>query len=186
MWKLFSLDDYYLGLILAHPSYYTNPERKKRCKYEYADPFSGMVLEQAMIFGVVTLLRKKGDHYYDEDYSIYENELAYQLGKTNSLGISLAYVKPFCDVYHENPTTYIQEDVLENFEVLEEMALTHSYYIMHSKLTKKNAIVINVCEPMESVRYEYMRNVMGEEAFADMWQGQMVKEKVQDKTSLDN
>lgn len=182
---MFSLDDYYLGLILAHPSYYTNPQRKSRLIYETADPFANMPLEQAMIFGVVTLLRKKGETYYDEDYSIYENELAYQLGETNALGISLAHVKPFRDVYHEEATTYIQEDVVEDFEALEEMALTHSYYVMHSKLTKKSAVVINVCEPMESVRYEYMRNVMGEEKFADMWESQLVKEKVQDKNPVD-
>lgn len=174
---MFDINDYYLGLLLAQPGYFSNPKSIKRQMYEDADPFADMPIEQAMILGVVTLLRKKDDTYYDQDYSIYKNELAYQLGEVNSLGISLAYVKPFRDCYSEEPTTYIEEDVLEQLELLEEMTLTHSYYVMYSKLTRESAVVINVCEPMESVRYEYMRSVMGEEAFADMWQKQLIKEK---------
>lgn len=163
---MFDIHNYYLGVILAHPNYFQNSKSRIRAIQDIeADPFSSLTLEQALITGVVTLLRKEGDSYYDEDYSRYKNELHYELYKTNSLGIALVYVKPFVECYHEEAVFYTQEDVLLQPEVLEEMALSHSYYVMHSKVTNQNAIVINDYEPMSMVREEYLRNLLESNQF---------------------
>lgn len=158
---MLDLNDYYLGVILAHPSYFINPKSQNRILQDIeADPFQGIPFPQSLVTGVVVRLRRKDDRYYDEDYSRYKNELCYELGKTNSLGIALAYVKPFTECYPEEAQVYIQEKVLEQPEMLEEMALLNSYYIMHSNLTNTDAIVINDEAPMEKVRQEYLEHLI--------------------------
>ena len=48
-----------------------------------------------MIMGQVVLLKKEGTSYSDYDNSLYKNELMYKLGRVNSYGIILAYVRNF-------------------------------------------------------------------------------------------
>lgn len=90
---MFDVNDYYLGLIFSSPNYYKNKKSKQRLlSCPEADPFCELTKEQALIVGNVVLLRKSNDTYYDEDYSIFRNELSYHLNKPNRLGIVLAYV----------------------------------------------------------------------------------------------
>lgn len=164
------INDYYLGVILAHPSYFENPKSiNRRLKDMEADPFNSLTFEQAIIIGVPVLLKKSGNYYYDQDYSLYENELRYELGKINSLGINLAYVKPFIDYYSEDVVSYVQEDAIKCPDMLEEM-ISHPYYVMHSKITNKDAVVINNFEPLMMVKEEYLENLLGKEKFHSMYQ----------------
>lgn len=159
---MLDIQNYYLGVILANPNYSNNLKSQMRwLRNVESDPFYGLAWRQSLIMGVVTLLRKKGDYYYDEDFSYYENELHYELGKTNSFDITLAYVKPFQELYKEEIYFYEQEDVFRNPEKVEEM-LGRAYYIMYNKLTKKSTIIINDTERLSLVREEYLKQTLGE------------------------
>lgn len=161
---MFNLDDYYLGLIFVRPEYFSNPERKRVIWDVSFDPFHEVSPDVAMIFGKVVLLKKKDDIYYDEYYSRYPNELAYKLGEDNKLGIKLVHVKPFAECYHEEVNIFVEEDVFKDSYMALEM-LEHSYYVIHSKLKKSDAIVINCEEPMEIVRHEYFKDLLGLEMY---------------------
>lgn len=172
-----NLENYYIGILLAHPSHFANRKSEKRCRnYPFMDPFYGASKEESYIFGIPTLLKKKQDHYYDQEFSLYENEISYQLGEMNSLGIVLAYVKPFVDCYQEEPVVYEEEEVWENSDLLYEM-LSHTYYVIHSKLSKKDAIVINIEEPMDKAREEYLFHLLGEEKYTTLCEGKKLEKK---------
>lgn len=172
---MLNLDDYYLGVILAHPDYYQNEKRKRLINDVSFDPFISVPPVIAITVGIVTLLHKKKDIYYDEYNSRWENELSYRLKEANPLGITLAYVKPFKDCYHEDPTTYIEEEMEHNPEQLEDALFNHSYYIVHSKLKKKDTIVIAEDNPMNAVQYEYLKDLLGPEEFDHLWQKKLKK-----------
>lgn len=165
---MFNLDDYYLGLIFVGPQYFNNPERKRVIWDISFDPFEEVSQNEAMIFGKVVLLKKKDGIYYDEYYSRYPNELAYQLGEDNKLGIKLVHVKPFAECYHEDVNTYVEEEVFHDYNMTLEM-LEHSYYVIHSKLKKSDAIVINCEDPMEIVRHEYFKDLLGPEMYDEVF-----------------
>lgn len=152
---MINLDDYFLGVIIPDSSYYKNPNRVRNIGEVSFDPFSEMSSVLALTMGVPTLLHKVGDVYYDEYYSRWKNELGYKEAEVNSLGIILAFVKPFSDYYDEKPTIYIKEEVERNTQLMEDIFYNHSYYIAHSKLDKSDAIVTIDEEPMEQVRSDY-------------------------------
>lgn len=165
---MFSIDDYYIGLIIASPDYLESDARNRFLGDVSFDPFNDLTNQQAIIIGKTVLLKKKDNKFIDEEYSIYENELTYELGKKNKQGIILAHIKPFSECYKDDPVIYVQEDVIDDYETLEEMVLENSYYVIYSKLSKKYAVIINVLEPMDAVRYEYFRKLLGEEMFEKM------------------
>lgn len=172
-----NLEDYYIGILLAHPSHSDNCKSEKRCRnYPFMDPFYRTSKEERYIFGVPTLLKKKQEHYYDQEFSLYENEISYQLGEMNSLGIVLAYVKPFVDCYQEEPIVYTEEDTFEREDLFYEM-ITHTYYVLHSKLRRKEAIIINDEEPMDKVREEYLQHLLGEEKYVALCEGKKLEKK---------
>lgn len=75
---MFDIDDYYLGVVLASPNYYKNSNTQNRLiTSPCADPFQHIPMDQALVTGNVVILKKKNDTYYDEEYSIYTNELSY-------------------------------------------------------------------------------------------------------------
>lgn len=166
---MFDINDYYLGVIIAHPSYFRNPESKKRCmeNKEY-DPFFSLSFEQAITIGIVTLLRKSGDNYYDEDYSRYKNELCYQEHKTNRYGIMLAYQKPLLDYCYEETEIFDIESLYDEENLLD--ALTRSYYVVHSKLTGEYDVVINDESVFSLVKEDYLKDLVGEETYGEMIQ----------------
>lgn len=156
---MFNIDDYYLGVILASPSYYNNGNSKKRINScPDADPFYGFSREQAIIMGQVVLLKKEGTYYSDYDNSLYKNELMYKLGRVNSYGIILAYVRKFTDYFSTDCSTYSYERALSNPFLLENMIL-EDYYVMHSTLTRDDAVVINNLEKKEMVRTDYLKKL---------------------------
>lgn len=162
---MFDINDYYLGLIFSSPNYYKNNKSKQRLlSCPEADPFCGLTKDQALIVGNVVLLRKSNDTYYDEDYSIFRNELAYHLNKPNRFGIVLAYVKPFSECYGDEPKIYNINDI---DDALEEI-LNLPYYVVHYEDNDNYAVIINEDSPLISVRYEYFRNIMGNEDFYNM------------------
>lgn len=159
---MFNLDDYYLGVILASPSYYNIGKSQKRIKsYPDADPFYGFSRAQAMIMGQVVLLKKEGISYSDYDNSLYKNELMYNLGKVNSYGIVLSYVRKFTDYFSKDCSTYSYERALDNPFLLENMVL-EDYYVMRSTLTREDAVVINNLEIKEQVRTDYLKKLFSD------------------------
>lgn len=156
---MFNIDDYYLGVILASPSYYNNGNSKKRINScPDADPFYGFSREQAMIMGQTVLLKKEVTYYSDYDNSLYKNELKYNLGKVNSYGIVLSYVRKFTDYFSKDCSTYSYERALSNPFLLESM-ISEDYYVMHSTLTREDAVVINNLEKKEMVRIDYLKKL---------------------------
>lgn len=153
---MFNINEYYLGVILAHPDYFINPKRHRYYGDVSFDPFDETPPIYALTIGIVTLLHKVEEKYYDEYYSIYKNEIGYQLETTNNLGLTLAYVRPFQDYYKEQPQIYIQEEIEGNTKKLEELYDNHSYYVTHYKYSKDYAIVQLDTEPMKLVTRDYL------------------------------
>ena len=153
---MFDMNEYYLGVILAHPDYFNNPKRHRYYGGVSFDPFAETLPVCALKTGIVTLLHKVEENYYDEYYSRYKNEIAYQLGTSNNLGLILAYARPFQDYYEEQPKIYIQEEIDNNSQKLEELYNNHSYYIVHYKYSKDYAIVQLDMEPMKLVTRDYL------------------------------
>ena len=165
---MFDINDYYLGLIFSSPNYYKNSKSKQRLfSYPDFDPFWELTKEQSLIVGNIVLLRKKNDTYYDEDYSIFRNELSYHLNKPNRLGIILAYVKPFSECYNDVPKIYNINDINNDDEIIDEI-INLPYYVVHYEDNDDYAVIINEGSPLISVRNEYFRNIMGNEDFDDM------------------
>lgn len=159
---MFNINDYYLGVILATPSYYNNGNSKKRINScPDADPFYGFSREQAMIMGQTVLLKKEGTSYSDYDNSLYKNELMYKLGRVNSYGIVLSYVRRFTDYFSIDCSTYSYEKALDNPFLLEDMIL-EDYYVMHSNLTRDDVIVINNDAIKEQVRIDYLKKLFSD------------------------
>ncbi len=159
---MFNINDYYLGVILATPSYYNNGNSKKRINScPDADPFYGFSREQAMIMGQVVLLKKEGTSYSDYDNSLYKNELMYKLGRVNSYGIVLSYVRRFTDYFSTDCSIYSYEKALDNPFLLEDMIL-EDYYVMHSNLTRDDVIVINNDAIKEQVRIDYLKKLFSD------------------------
>lgn len=167
---MFDINDYYLGVILAHPSYFRNPESRMRCVGNAENnPFQLLSFEQAIVIGEATLLRKKGDKYYDEYYSRYKNELCYQEKRTNRFGITLAYQKPFLDYCLEETKIFDQESLFFDEEMVED-AVTRSYYVVQSKLRDEYNVVINDEDVFSYVKEDYLTELLGEEVFDRMVQ----------------
>jgi len=152
---MINLEDYYLGVIIADMSYFNNPKRYRTCGNISYDPFNRQPFEVAAVCGVVTLLRKKDDIYYDEFYSRYKNELCYSLNEANKLGIVLAYVRPFLDFYEFNDVYYIKEDIENDVEMNEFILENYEYYISHSKLDKSDNLEIVDSMPMLDFHISY-------------------------------
>lgn len=153
---MFDINEYYLGVILAHPTYYNNPKRHRYLGECSFDPFEEVPIAIALTMGVVTLLHKIDDKYFDEYHSIYRNELAYQLNRTNPLGITLAFARPFQDYYDEEPTVYEQEELENDNKKMEEVFNNHNYYIVHNKTNKSYAIVELDTEITKLVTSDYL------------------------------
>ena len=173
---MLNLDDYSLGLILAHPDYYKNKKRERLFQGVSYDPFIEIPKEIAITMGVITLLRKANDKYYDEENSIWENELSYTLGQTNHLGITLAYVKPFKESYQEKATVYQEEELENDIDKKLDAIFNHSYYITHSKLTRKDKIITITEYPKDAVRNEYLQQLLGKKDYENLHQKTLKKE----------
>lgn len=166
---MFDIHDYYLGVIIAHPSYFRNPESKKRwIENVECDPFSPLSFEQAITIGTATLLRKQGDNYYDEEYSRYKNELCYQEKKTNRYGITLAYQKPLLAYCCCETKISDRESLWDEDELVE--ALGYPYYVVHSKLTGEYDVIINAEESFSLVKEDYLKDLLGEKTFRKVLQ----------------
>jgi len=150
-----NLSNYYLGFIQLNPFIYNRIKARRMIGEINYDPFCEEDILTGMIQGMVVLLRKENDIYYDEYSSRYKNEIKYKLNETNEYGIRLAYIKPFQELYQEKPLTLIKEKTENNYEVLEELFYTREYYISHSTLDGSDAIVIIDDEKADLVREEY-------------------------------
>lgn len=164
------IHDYYFGVIVATPEYLKNPKRTRLLEGVDYDPFSEIPENEALIFGVITLLRKEvknGKEYYiDEYHSRYSNEIHYQFQEPNRLGIVLAYVKPFTDYYQEAPTWYCEEDIIDR-DLLPYLYENHTYYISYSKKQNNEALI--VLENYEdSILDEYLIHLLGKEQYTQM------------------
>lgn len=165
---MFDINDYYLGVIIGSPNYYNNKYTQKRLISNlYADPFFGLGKEQLLITGQVVILRKQHDTYYDEEYSIYQNELSYHLGKENRYGIILAYVKPFSDYFSEDVHIYNLKEI-ENDDCFFEKILFHSYYVMYTEEINNYSIITNDITYLERMRYGYLKDLLGPEEFDNL------------------
>lgn len=166
---MFDINDYYLGVIIAHPLYFGNLESEKRCiENKECDPFFSLSFEQSITIGTATLLRKNGDNYYDEEYSRYQNELCYQEHKINRYGITLAYKKPLLDYCYGEAKIFDRESLCDEETLLD--ALSRSYYVVHSKLTGEYNVVINDEEVLSLVKEDYLKDIVGEKSFGKMIQ----------------
>lgn len=162
---MFDINDYYLGVILPTQKYYQSKNYLRYFQGESFDPFYQIPPQLAMITGVATLLHKVESNYYDEYNSIYKNELAYQLGKINNLGIVLAFAKPFQTYYKEEPVIYTQEELENNYFKMEEAFENHAYYITQYKRSKTYAIVQLDMAPMNLVYYDYLQETKKNNGF---------------------
>lgn len=162
---MFNINDFYLGLIFPTPEYFTNSRSRNRLiNYPESDPFSELEEKEALVLGQVVLLKKNGDKYSDEEYSIFENELTYKLGETNRLGINLAYVKPFLD-YFDDSYIVISHDATCLDERLLEFAYSQPYYVCYYNSSNKYHIVINELHTMDDVRFDFFYDLLGEDDF---------------------
>lgn len=102
MSSMYFLDgkDYFAGVIVCSPHYYDNPKVYKRYMGggNY-DPFDMIDIEEAMTYGMPTIVYKMGDLYYDVLHSRFKNDLVYKMGEFNNLGIQLIDVSPLFDWY---------------------------------------------------------------------------------------
>ncbi len=162
---MFNIDDFYLGLIFPTPNYFTNHiSRNRLIQYPEADPFSEFDEKDALVLGQVVLLKKNGDKYSDEEYSIFDNELTYKLGETNRLGITLAYVRPFLDYFDDSYFVISHEDTCLDDHLLE-FAFSQPYYVSYYKTTGNYHIVINELHTMDNFRYDFFLDLLGEDDF---------------------
>ena len=161
---MFNVNDYYLGLIFATPSYFENKLNYQRLMNNpESNPFDDLSKEQSMIIGNVVLLKKEGDKYYDEEYSIFEHELSYTLNKPNRLGITLGYVRPFSDYYDANDEElFLYEDMLFEDDILYEATLK-SWYVVYYGTSGDYHIVINDTNIMNNVRNDFFNELLGNE-----------------------
>ncbi len=163
------LEAYYLGLIFATPEYFSNPKKNRYLADLSYDPFQELSPAVSMILGNVVLLKKEGNVFYDEDYSRYPKELAYQLNQTNSLSIHLAHVKPFTDCYPEEAYIYDEEEFSKDPDLAMEM-IGLPYYIIHSNLTNQEALVLVDESRRDMVRFEFFRNLLSPEEYDYVFQ----------------
>lgn len=163
---MFDINDYYLGVIVPTIPYYLNIKRHRYFLGESFDPFYGMSPQVALIQGQATLLQRVGDDYYDEYFSIYRHELRYHLNKTNSLGIMLAYARPFQSYYEEDALIYSQEDLDSSYQKMDEVFNRHSYYVSYSAYNKQYAIIQLDMEPMKLVTADYLREQLENSGFS--------------------
>lgn len=170
------LNDYYIGFIQLNPYVYKREDAERLLDGINYDPFSEVDPLTGMIEGLVVLLRREGDIFYDEYSSRYKNEVSYHLGETNKFGIKLTYIKPFQEVYPEPGIAAIKEEVEGNPEALEYLLENCDYYISHSKLDRSDAIVIMDDERMLQVRDEYY-----DKFFAQPYREKEEKEKEKQK-----
>ena len=116
MKKTLDIHDYYLGVIVATPEYLNNPKKNRYLRDVNFDPFLDTDSLSAVTFGTITLLKKEEKdgnvRYIDQYNSRYKNELSYTLHEANKLGIVLAHVKPFCELYHDRPKWYMEEEFI--------------------------------------------------------------------------
>lgn len=173
MKKTLDLNDYYLGVIVATPEYLNNPKKNRYLGEVNFDPFGDIDPFSAVTFGMITLLKKEikdgQERYVDQYYSRYRNELSYTLHDRNKLGIVLAHVKPFCELYHDRPKWYMEEEFIRRCEEDENFYFNHTYYIA-VKDTGDEALIILDEAPSENVQIEYFRNLLGEDEFHDICQ----------------
>lgn len=160
---MLDINNYYIGVIRASFDYYKNPKNIRMLQGISYDPFKDIPMLEAFAFGVTTLLKKVDNLYYDEHNSRWKNELKYELHQTNTLGISLEYIKPFSECYSEKPTVYIQEELDSNQKLMEYIFQHHSYIVSHSRLYKNEVLMILQEYPMLSAFYKYLRDSIGEE-----------------------
>lgn len=172
---MLDIKDFYIGVLLATPSYYQNLKRFRFVQNISYDPFKDISKTQALIIGIPVLLKYQDGKYFDEYNSRWKNELYYKLGEINELGIFLAHVKPFFECYSDEPVIYIEEEIEEDSELMEEILFTRAYYFAHSKLTNQEALIILNEDIMESAIYEYLRDLLGEEDFNNLCKRNLVK-----------
>ncbi len=174
---MFDINDYYIGLIFPTVDYFTSSLNKKRLiNRPEANPFEDLTEEQALIFGKTVLLKKNTNKYSDDEYSIYENELTYELDKTNKFGILLAYVKPFSECYPYDYKIFEQEDMLNDDSLVDE-ALEYPFYVVHYGYSDIYKISISVEEPMDDVRTEFFRNLLCPEDYNNIFNNSPQKRK---------
>lgn len=124
--------NYYLGIIRCSSEYYrevtkANKETanaQNRIRWINGtcwDPFVGTLEEVATQIGEPTLLYKEGNKYYDLRFSLYPDELNYEIGKENDFGFTLQYVEPFLDWYPSISTDMALQAIghhLQNMDLL--------------------------------------------------------------------
>ena len=167
MKKTLDINDYYFGVITATPEYLKSAKRTRLLNGVDYDPFYDTPDNEALIFGVPTLLKKETINnktiYIDEYHSRYPKEITYSLKEKNRQGLVLAYIKPFTDYYSEEPTWYLEEDIVKNNTFLE-LCEKHTYNISYSKLHKSEAI-ITLENYEEEIMDDYLKDLLGDELF---------------------
>ena len=167
MKKTLDINDYYFGVITATPEYLKSTKRTRLLNGVDYDPFYKVPDTEALIFGVPTLLKKETTDnktiYIDEYHSRYPKEITYSLKEKNRQGLVLAYIKPFTYYYKEQPSWYLEEDIIKNGRFLE-LCEKHTYYISYSKLQKREAI-ITLENYEEEIMDDYLKDLLGEELF---------------------
>lgn len=95
----YSLENYFLGIIVCDEAYYKRPASARFIKDVCMDPFASVSFETARKDGVPTLLYKYGDVYYDIMWNRYNQEIQYQMDCFNYMGMKLTHVEPFLKWY---------------------------------------------------------------------------------------
>ncbi len=95
----YSLENYYIGIIVCDKDYYKKPYSNRFLGHINFDPFADIGLEDGIKYGVPTLLYKKESTYHDIMWKRFDNELKYKLGDWNQMGIKLIHIEPFLKWY---------------------------------------------------------------------------------------
>ncbi len=163
--KFQKIENYYLGVILAHPTYYRKDRPPRYLDGINFDPFENFFPIEALTYGATTLLYKKGDTFYDEYNSIFKYELAYQLGKVNKERIVLAYYRNVTDYYDEEAPVFIKEEIENNSALMERVFNEYPCYISHSKIDKTDALIIQDGFGHYQIHEDYRNSLFGKKVY---------------------
>ncbi len=156
---MIDLDKYYLGLILLNPFVYN---KKRQLRYYQGvnwDPFCSMEPSYGMFVGLITILKKDEETFYDEIYSRFDKEVAYHIGETNKYGIFLAHVKNIKKCFPNFVPTIYELDELIAEDALEKM-LTAPYYICKDSNEYSIVLLDEEDENVLKVREEYYQKLL--------------------------
>lgn len=170
--------NYYFGMITCSLKYYREitaknnqiQEPHKRQRWignRCYDPFYNCIEENATRIGEPTLLYRDGEKYYDLRFSLYDDELCYEMEKENSIGITLNYIESFLDWNSTFCADFILQAIAQQQKDI--YFLNNLSYFVYWNLEKQRYdIIIQNPETLSDFYYEYLekQSIKGEDNFS--------------------